>query len=104
MKLPFVKTSASWFLVSTYLSWIFGVQADSDKQPIKRNSVGSGHVCHRRTSASYNHLDYCCIVFENMKQGAEVRKFCVCSDMSEIHPFEIVRVGLFLRSGVGAFS
>ena len=24
-----------------------------------------------------SHLDYCFVVFENVKQGAEVRKFCV---------------------------
>ena len=29
----------------------FGVWINSTKQPIKSNSVGSGHVSHRRTSA-----------------------------------------------------
>ena len=43
-------------------------------------------------------------IFENVRQSAEARKFCVCSDMSDIAQFEIVRVVVFLRSGVGAFS
>ena len=42
----------------------FGFQVDSVKQPIKRSSVGSGHVSHRWTSAFDNHLDYRFIVFK----------------------------------------
>ena len=38
--------SASWFLVSTYLIWILGSKIDSVEQPIKSNSVGSGHMSH----------------------------------------------------------
>ena len=34
------------------------VLVDSVKQPIKRNSVGSGHGSHRRTFGFENHLDY----------------------------------------------
>ena len=37
----------------------FGVQIDSVKQPIKRNSVGSGHVSHRWISAFDDHFDHC---------------------------------------------
>ena len=36
----------------------FGVQVDSIKWPVQRNSVGSGYVSRRRTSALDNHLDY----------------------------------------------
>ena len=35
-----VSMSASWFLVSMYLIWIFGVHIDSIEQPIESNSVG----------------------------------------------------------------
>ena len=44
----------------------FGVQIDSIKQPIKSNSVATGHVSHRLTSVLNNHLDHCFIVFENI--------------------------------------
>ena len=37
----------------------FGIQIDSIEQPIKSNSVGSGNVSHRRTSAFNDHLDHC---------------------------------------------
>ena len=55
-KLPLVRMSASWFLVSTYWIWDLGFQADSVEQPIKRNSVGSGHMSHRRTSSFNDHM------------------------------------------------
>ena len=44
----------------------FGVQIDPVKQPIQRDSVGSGHVSHRRSSAFHSHLDYCFINFKKM--------------------------------------
>ena len=44
-----------------------GVQIDSIKQPIKRNSVGSGNMSHCRTSAFNNHLDYSFIVFKHIQ-------------------------------------
>ena len=79
----------------------FGVQVDSVQQPIKLDSVGAGHMSHCPTSAFSNHLDYCSSVFTNVKQGAEVRMFCVCSNIDQ---FEFISVGVFLRSGVCAFS
>ena len=39
------------------------VQFDSVKQPIRRNSVGPGHVSHRRTYALDDHFDHCLVVF-----------------------------------------
>ena len=53
----------------------FGVQVDSVKEPIKRNSVGPGHLSHRRTSAFNDHLDRCFTVFNNVKHGAKARRF-----------------------------
>ena len=37
----------------------FGVQIDSIKQPIKRNSVGPGNMSHCGTPSFDNHLDHC---------------------------------------------
>ena len=81
----------------------FGVQIDSVKQPIKRNSVGSGHASHRRTSALNNHPDYRFIVLNSVKQGSKVKKFCVCGNVIHIEQFNIISVGVFLRLGVGVF-
>ena len=39
VKLPFVRMSASWCLVSMYSIWILDVQVDLVKQPFKCNSV-----------------------------------------------------------------
>ena len=41
---------------------------DPVKQAIQINSVRSGYVYHRRTSAFDNHLDDLFIVFKNVKQ------------------------------------
>ena len=41
-----------------------GVHVDSVKQPIKRDSVGSGHVSHHWTSSFDDHLDHCLVVFK----------------------------------------
>ena len=37
----------------------FGVQINSNKQPIKSNSVGSGNMSHCRASSLSDHLDHC---------------------------------------------
>ena len=64
---PLVKMSASWFLESTYLIWIFGSLIYSVKQPIERNSVGSENMSQIRTSAFHDHLDYRFIVLKNVQ-------------------------------------
>ena len=46
----------------------FGTQFDS---------VGSGHVSHRRTSVFYNHFDYCLNVFENASTSSRLGTFFV---------------------------
>ena len=57
--------------------WIFGVhisdvdfwfQVDSAEQPIKRSSVGSGHVSQCWTSPFHNHLDDSHVVFKKKKK------------------------------------
>ena len=67
-------------LVSKLLSGVhkfdldFVFQIDSVKQPIKSNSVGSGHVSHRRTSSFYDHLDHGFAVFKNVQLRLALRK------------------------------
>ena len=82
----------------------FGVQVDSVKQPMKLDTVGTGHMSHCRTSAFENHLDYCFVVFKNERQGAEVRRFGVCGNVVHIESINIISVEVCLRSGVGACS
>ena len=61
-----------------------GVLVDSVKKPIKRNSVGSGHVSHRWTSAFDDHLDHRFVMFKNIKQGARTRRFHVTGNIFDI--------------------
>ena len=55
----------------------FGFQMDSVEQPIKSNSVGSGHVSHCRTSSSNDHFDHGFVVFKNVQLRLIVRRMCV---------------------------
>ena len=54
-----------------------GVQIDSVEHPIKRNSVGSGHVSHCWTSSFDNHLDDSFVVFKNVQLRLALRRMCV---------------------------
>ena len=45
----------------------FGVPIYSVKQPVESNSVGAGHVSHRRTSAFDNHFNHSFVVFKNVQ-------------------------------------
>ena len=54
-----------------------GVQIDSIEQPIKSNSVGSGHMSHCRTSFLYDHLDHCFAVFKDIQQSFLTRRLDV---------------------------
>ena len=69
--LPFISMSASSFLVSAYLIWIFLVRVDCVKEPSKRNSVGSGHVSHCWTSAFDDHLQHRFVFFKNVRRQNE---------------------------------
>ena len=66
------------------------VEIDSVKQPIKSNSVGSGHVSHRRTSAFDDHLDHCFVVFKDVEHRPELRKLRVRRNIFNITPFKSV--------------
>ena len=50
------------------------IKIDPVNRPIERNSVRSGYVSHRRTSAFDNHLDDRFIVFKNEKQSIVAKK------------------------------
>ena len=64
--------------------FFLGVQIDSLVQPTKCDSVGSGHMSHRRTSAFDDQLDHSFIVLENFKLGVEVRRFALMSTWSTL--------------------
>ena len=63
LKLPLVKMLDSWFCGVNFFDLNLGVKLDSVEQLVKRNSVGSGHVSHRWTSALNDHFDHCFVVF-----------------------------------------
>ena len=53
------------------------VLLDYATKPIKRNSVGSGHVSLCWTSVFDDHFDHRFITLRNVKQGARTRRFNV---------------------------
>ena len=65
-----------------YLDLWFSI--DSVEQPIKRNSVGSGHVSHCWTSSFDNHLDYCLIVIKDVQLRLALSRMCVCGRVVHI--------------------
>ena len=67
VKLHFVRMSASCFFGFDILDLDFWVKVDSVKQPVQSNSMGAGHVSHRRTSAFDDHLYHSFVVFENVQ-------------------------------------
>ena len=64
--------------------WDFLVRVDSVKQPIKRNSVGLGHMSHCWTSAFDDHLDHRFILFKHVKHGARTIRFRVGGNIIDI--------------------
>ena len=93
--------SASWFLVSTYLIWIFGIQVHSFKLPIELDSV-SGHVSHRRTSAVNNHLDYCFIIFKKFARHRSEKSFAFdVTSSTFLRPTSVDLLDCSFRSYVG---
>ena len=73
-KLPLVRISANWFWVSTCLIWILGSKLIFVEQPIKRNSVGSGHVSYCWTSSFNNPLDDSFVVFKIVRLRRTLRR------------------------------
>ena len=77
VKLSSVSVLSSCFFGVDVFDLNLRVQVGSVKQPIKRNSVGSGHVSHCWTSAFDDHFDHCFIIFQNVRLGAKARRFHV---------------------------
>ena len=70
VKLPLVKMSASWCLVSRYRSNLnFRIKINPVNQPIQRNSVGSWHMSHCGTSAFDYHLNHGFINLKDIQQS-----------------------------------
>ena len=54
-----------------------GLHIDSVKEPIKSNSVGSGHMSHRRTSSFNYHFDHVFVVFKDVQLRFSLRRMFV---------------------------
>ena len=81
---------------------IFGFQIDSVEQPIKSNSVGSGHVSHCWTSSFDNHFDDSFTVFNSVQLRLTVRRMCVGEHI--IHITQLINLLFyfdFLGLGLG---
>ena len=63
------------------------LQFNPIKQPIQRNSLGSGHVSHRRTSALYDHFGHSLTVFKNVHLIFELRRSCARDNVIHIGQF-----------------
>ena len=66
-KIPFCQDVCKMVLGVDVFDLDFGVQIDSIEQPVKSNSVSSGHVSHCWTSSFHDHLDYSLIVFKHIQ-------------------------------------
>ena len=50
---------------------------DPVEQPIKSNSLSSGHMSHRRTSSFYYHFDHGFVVFKDVQLRFNLGTMCV---------------------------
>ena len=78
------------------------IEVDPVKQPIKRNSVGSGNVSHCWTSALNDHLDHNFIVFKNVQLRLTLGGVCVCGNV--VHMRQLINISGSLWFGVGFVS
>ena len=78
------------------------IEVDPDKQPIKRNSVGSGFVSHCWTSALDDHLDHNFTVFKNVQLRLTLRRVCVCGNA--VHMRQLINISGSLLFAVGCVS
>ena len=69
-----------------------GFQIDSVEQPIKSNSMGSGHVFHYWTSSFDNHLDHRFIIFKNVQLRLALRRVCVGGYV--IHIWQLTNISI----------
>ena len=77
------------------------IQIDSVKQPIQRDSVGSGLVSHRRTSALNDHFGESVIFFKNVQLVFEVRRFCACDNVFHIEQLTNFTVAVYFCFSLG---
>ena len=66
------------------------VKIDPGKWTIELDSVVSGNMSLRRTSAFSDHLNYGFVVIELVKCGMSMRRFHVCGNMIDIGQFRIL--------------
>ena len=95
--------SSGLCLVSMYMIWIFRSRLILSKKPIKRNSVGAGHVSQRRASAFDDHLDHRFVVLKKKKHGARTTRFCVLRNIIDIDQIQIISFSLDLGLVAGVF-
>ena len=94
VKFPLVRMSASWFLVSMYLIWIFGSRL------VRSNNQSSATLWVLETCLIVglfpfnDHLDHCFVVFKHIQQSFLMRRLDVWGNRINI----IQHVGLPLRS------
>ena len=100
VKLPFVKMSASWCLVSMYLIWILGVQGDPVKQPIKCNSV----VRHVWTLELFHWWSSWILRIFKVDHCSWLRGLCFCGHIIVINPFWITSFGVYWHIKFGSFG
>ena len=55
----------------------FGVQIDSNIQPIKRNSVSPGNMSYCGTTPFNDHLDHCFVILKHIQQSFLMRRLDV---------------------------
>ena len=77
VKFPFVKMSASWFLVSMYLIWILGSKQIRSNNQSRATLWVLENMSHCRASSLYDHLDHCFVVFKHIQQSFLMRRLDV---------------------------
>ena len=92
VKLPSVKMSASWCLVSMCRVWILESRLITVKQPIRSNSVGSWHASHRWTPPAFdNHLNHGFLVLKDIQHSIGTRMCSVWWNVINVGWIEIGR-------------
>ena len=95
VKLPLVKISASWFLVSMYLIWILGTKLIlSNNQSRATLWFLETYMSHYRASSLYNHIDHFFVV---LKHTHTQQSFLMLPDEKKL-TFEVTKSNLSTSS------
>ena len=95
VKLPLVNMSAIWFLVSTYLMWIFGSKL------ILSNKQSNATLCVPETCLIVgllpfiDHLDNCFVIPKNVQLRFTLRRICVHRNLIYIRQINVFGSLLF---------